>query len=84
MNYSNTTFPCVYLVKKQLLDNPQGKFVIPDVRFENEANMLRSIGGYLWRVKRGDDPEWWTTAQHQMRQVNSNKGAKNIAMTGAI
>lgn len=70
----------VSLVKKQLLDNPQGKFVIPDVRFENEANMLRSIGGYLWRIKRGDDPEWWTTAQHQMRQVNSNKGAKNIVV----
>jgi len=70
----------VSLIKKQLLENPTGKFVIPDVRFENEADMIKSVGGKIWQVKRGDDPEWWNTAQHQMRQVNSNKGAKNIVV----
>jgi len=70
----------VSLVKKKLLDNPTGKFVIPDVRFENEANMIKSIGGEIWRVKRGDDPEWWTIAQTQLRQLNSKKKTENIVV----
>ena len=70
----------VSLVKKQLLDNPTGKFVIPDVRFENEANMIKSIGGELWRVKRGDDPEWWPIAQTQLRQQNQKKKTNSIVV----
>tara|TARA_B110000285_G_C15129693_1_gene622703 strand:- start:467 stop:1159 length:693 start_codon:yes stop_codon:yes gene_type:complete len=70
----------VSLVKKQLLDNPTGKFVIPDVRFENEANMIKSIGGELWRAKRGDDPEWWPIAQTQLRQQNQKKKTNSIVV----
>jgi len=62
----------VSLVKQQLLAHPETDFVIPDVRFENEAEMIKSIGGKLWRVKRGDDPEWWDIAQKQMR-VSADK-----------
>jgi len=71
----------VSLVKKQLLENPDSNFVIPDVRFENEANMIRSIGGKLWRVKRGDDPEWWDTAQTEMRQKAAQKQSKGIVVS---
>ena len=70
----------VSLVKKQLLDNPDKDFVIPDVRFENEAEMIRSIGGQLWHVKRGDDPEWWGIAQTQMRQLAQHKKTKGIVV----
>ena len=35
-------------IKKKLLDNPDTKWVIPDVRFENEANMIKEIGGEVW------------------------------------
>ena len=70
----------VSLVKKQLLDNPTGKFVIPDVRFENEANMIKSIGGELWRAKRGDDPEWWPIAQTQLRQQTQKKKTNSIVV----
>ena len=28
------------------------------VRFFNEREMLRNLGGQVWRVKRGPDPEW--------------------------
>ena len=31
----------VSLVKQQILENPKQHFVIPDVRFENEATMIR-------------------------------------------
>lgn len=49
----------VSLVKKHIIDNPNKNFVIPDVRFENEANMLKSIHGEVWRVRRGPDPVWF-------------------------
>ena len=32
--------------------------VIPDTRFKNEIKMIKKIGGEVWGVKRGDDPEW--------------------------
>ena len=70
----------VSLVKQQLLAHPETDFVIPDVRFENEADMIRSIGGKLWRVKRGDDPEWWETAQTEMRQKAKQKESPGIVV----
>jgi hypothetical protein len=71
----------VSLVKQQLLAHPETDFVIPDVRFENEAEMIRSIGGKLWRVKRGDDPEWWEIAQTEMRQKAAQKQSKGIVVS---
>jgi len=40
----------------------QKNYVITDVRFENEVNAIRDIGGKIIRVKRGDDPNWVSTA----------------------
>ncbi len=51
----------VSLLKKTILDNP-GNYVVPDVRFKNEQNMIRDIGGEIWWTKRGDNPEWWSKA----------------------
>lgn len=48
----------VNLVKQELVRNPRKNFVIPDVRFPNEANMIKSIHGEVWCVKRGQDPVW--------------------------
>ena len=47
----------VSLLKKTILDNP-GNYVVPDVRFENEIEMIRSIGGEVWEIKRNGDPDW--------------------------
>lgn len=52
----------VSLVKKHIIDNP-GNYVIPDVRFDNEANMIKSIQGEVWRVRRGPDPVWFRMYQ---------------------
>tara|TARA_B100000965_G_scaffold404402_1_gene435028 strand:- start:409 stop:1002 length:594 start_codon:yes stop_codon:yes gene_type:complete len=49
----------VSLVKQQLLENKDKNYVIPDVRFENEATMIRSLGGKICQVRRGPDPLWW-------------------------
>ena len=48
----------VSLVKQELVKYPKKNFVIPDVRFPNEANMIKSIHGEIWRVRRGQDPVW--------------------------
>ena len=48
----------VSLLKKTILDNPEQNYVIPDVRFANEVDMIRDIGGQVWEVKRGADPQW--------------------------
>jgi len=49
----------VSFVKKTIQENPTKNFVIPDVRFENEAQIIRSLGGNVWCVKRGPDPLWF-------------------------
>jgi len=51
----------VSLLKKTILENP-GNYVIPDVRFRNEQNMIRELGGQVWRIQRGDIPEWYGCA----------------------
>ena len=32
--------------------DPEKRYVISDVRFQNEANMITAMGGELWRVER--------------------------------
>jgi hypothetical protein len=36
-----------------------GNVVIPDTRFPNEIDMIQKLGGQVWHVKRGEDPEWF-------------------------
>lgn len=50
----------VSLVKQKIIDNPNINWVLPDTRFPNEAKMLHEVGGHVWRVKRGQDPKWFT------------------------
>ena len=51
----------VSLLKQQILNNP-GNYVVPDVRFRNEQDMIRELSGQIWRVQRGDVPEWYGCA----------------------
>ena len=53
----------VSIVKKKIVENPATNYVIPDVRFENEANMIKSIYGEVWRIRRGPDPVWFRMYQ---------------------
>ncbi len=48
----------VSLTKKKILDNSSINWVVPDVRFPNEIKMIKSIGGHIWRIQRGNDPDW--------------------------
>ena len=53
----------VSLAKKKIIDNPQINWVIPDVRFENEAEMIKDIKGEVWWIKRGQLPIWFRMYQ---------------------
>ena len=52
----------VSLVKKHMLDNPHINYVIPEVRFPNEMKMIRELEGEVWQVRRGEQPEWFSSA----------------------
>ena len=51
----------VSIVKQQIINNPNINFVIPDVRFPNEAKMIKEVNGEVWRICRGKDPQWFTS-----------------------
>ncbi len=52
----------VLIMKQTLQQQPDTNFVIPDVRFFNERDLLRDMGGEIWQVKRGQDPLWASKA----------------------
>ena len=52
----------VSLVKQEIINNPENKYIVPDVRFANEISIIKDLDGEVWNVRRGDLPEWWGTA----------------------
>ena len=54
----------VSMVKKKIQENPTVNWVIPDTRFPNEVDMIKSIGGQVWCVKRGENPQWFDHYKH--------------------
>lgn len=47
---------------RKLIEQTPQNWVITDVRFPNEINMIKSLGGHVIRVQRGADPEWCARA----------------------
>lgn len=58
----------IYTLEKRM----QGieNVVIPDVRFPNEIEFIRNMGGKVIRVKRGAEPEWYETALNDNSSYN--------------
>jgi hypothetical protein len=56
-------------------------YVIADVRFPNEINAIKNSGGYIIRVRRGDDPEWYKLAFEVNTKVNLHGMADASIMT---
>ena len=54
----------VSLVKKRIQENPTVNWVIPDTRFPNEVDMVKSVGGQVWCIKRGKNPKWFDDYKH--------------------
>ena len=49
----------VSLVKQEIINNPQNNYIVPDVRFTNEIQIIKSLNGEVWNVRRGELPSWW-------------------------
>ena len=52
----------VSLVKQEIINNPDNNYIVPDVRFPNEIQIIKSLNGEVWNVRRGELPELWGTA----------------------
>ncbi len=50
----------IYSLERKIMNVPN--VVISDVRFKNEIDFVQSKNGFLVRVSRGKDPEWYDTA----------------------
>ena len=44
--------------KQIIQQHPERNFVIPDVRFPNEIDMIHHEQGVIWEVRRGERPAW--------------------------
>jgi hypothetical protein len=60
----------VYSLERRLELYPN--VVIADVRFPNEIKFIQSKGGFVIRVKRGPDPEWYDTAYRANKECNTD------------
>jgi hypothetical protein len=69
----------VSLVKQQILENPNGNFVIPDCRFFNELEMVKGLKGFTWEVWREAEPEYWKDAGKLNREQNPPPEDNHIA-----
>jgi hypothetical protein len=50
------------------LRNSRDDVVISDCRFPNEISAIRAQGGYVIRVARGPDPDWFVAARRHLQQ----------------
>ena len=71
----------VHTVMRRCSQFPGLNYVIADVRFPNEINAIRDSGGKVIRVRRGDDPEWYSTAFEVNTKVNRYGMADASIMT---
>jgi hypothetical protein len=55
----------LYSLEKSM--SPYNNYVITDVRFPNEIDFVGDLGGYVIRVKRGNDPPWYDELRKTVR-----------------
>lgn len=55
----------VYSLEQKIKHTNSENIVITDVRFPNEIDLIRKLGGKLIRVRRGAEPVWYQTALYQ-------------------
>jgi hypothetical protein len=49
----------VHTAMRRCEQAPWNSYVIADVRFPNEIFQIRKSGGFVFRVRRGKDPDWF-------------------------
>lgn len=67
-----------------LFNRSKGKnVVVTDVRFQNEIKYIQENGGLIFRVKRGEDPEWFEELSKQTDSISRQKymRGKNVHLS---
>lgn len=62
---------------KRYKDNPIDT-VVADVRFPNEMQTIKKLGGKLYRIKRGEDPKWMSYVKEVYYKGLGNSNLSNI------
>jgi len=57
--------------------NSDYNIVITDIRYKNEIDLVRKLGGKIYRIKRGNDPEWFSICEN----FNGSRDELNIIMS---
>jgi len=55
--------------------------VVTDCRFKNEIKSIKDAGGYIIKVKRGDNPEWY---ERYKKHINNPLKIKELRDNGII
>lgn len=75
-------------VLKRKIINSNSDIVVTDVRFPNEANMIKSLGGKIVQVIRGELPEWWNDVadmnKNHRSSIDNNGNVEWIDKDGKI
>ena len=66
----------IYALENRIKKLP--KVVITDTRFPNEIEFIRSQGGVIVEVKRGERPEWYEIAEQQNQRAQPDKPINNL------
>lgn len=53
----------IHSINNKLRLSENKDIVIPDVRFPNEMQAIRDVGGFIVRVRRGKEPVWYDAAK---------------------
>lgn len=69
--FRNKLHPDVWVIAAERKILLEDKVVFSDIRFPNEIAMLKKLGGEIWRVKRGTDPDWFIAARTYDREYMS-------------
>lgn len=51
--------------------------IISDVRFPNEIEMIKRLGGHIWTVHRGQQPDWYRPIRDILSNSTSEEQARN-------
>lgn len=60
----------------------QDNIVVTDVRFKNEMDTIKALGGKLFRIKRGEDPEWMDFLVNEVEKMGAINFVDQIKYSG--
>lgn len=65
------------IIKNQIIKQELKNVVITDVRFIDEINMIRGLGGIIIRVQRGQMPQWFVDIESAYKSYNEDPNERN-------